>query len=75
MPSIKKTLLILEFIRWYIRKYRMAPTIREIGEQFHMRSSASVHRHLCILQCRGWIRRERYAMRGIEIVEQEKRAA
>lgn len=70
MPTIQKTLRILEFIRNYQISNSVAPTIAEIGKHFDMSSTSSVHRHLKILQERGWIRRQRYS-RLIQIVEQE----
>lgn len=74
MPTIQKTLRILEFIKRYIASNAESPTIAEIGRQFDMTSTSSVHRHLKILQERGWIRRQRYS-RLIEIVEQEQKNA
>lgn len=74
MPTIQKTLKILEFIRNYQSLNSVAPTIAEICKQFDMTSTSSVHRHLKILQERGWIRRQRYS-RLIQIIEQEQKNA
>lgn len=71
MPTIQKTLRILEFIRAYKQLNRQSPTIKEIGLHFGFRSSASVHSHLSEMQRRGWITRSR-RWRGIQIVEQER---
>ena len=74
MPTINKTLRILEFIKRYMASNNEAPTMAEIGRQFNMSSSASVHRQLKKMESLGWIKRSR-KMRGIEIVEQDKAAA
>ena len=73
MPSIQKTLRILEFIRRYQASNNQPPTIALIGRQFGMNSTASVHAHLKKLEAKGYIRREHYS-RVIEIVEQTKAA-
>lgn len=74
MPTIQKTLQILEFIRNYQLENSKPPTIAEIGAHFEMSSTSSVHRHLRILQQRGFIRRQRYS-RFIQIVEREQKNA
>lgn len=71
MPTINKTLRILDFIKRYAQSNHEAPTLKEIGQQFNMRSSASVHAHLTKMEEMGLIRRSR-KMRGIEIVEREQ---
>lgn len=73
MPTIQKTLRILGFIQQYQREHLVAPTMVEIGRQFGMRSTASVHRHIKIMESRGMIKRERYG-RYIWIVEQDRAA-
>jgi repressor LexA len=74
MPTIRKTLLILEYIRHYEQENDFAPTLKTIGDKFGMRSPASVHRHLQVMQSRGWIKRAPYDRR-IEILKQEHRKA
>ena len=49
MPVTAKQRRIFEFIRRYIDSNQEAPTIAEIGRQFQMRSSASVHAVLTAL--------------------------
>jgi repressor LexA len=73
MPTINKTLRIFEFIKRYTASNKRAPTMAEIGRQFDMSSSASVHGQLKKMETRGWIRRSN-KNRGIEIVEQTKAA-
>lgn len=73
MPTIRKTLQILDFIRGCIRSNGEAPLLKEIARRFEL-SITSVHQHLKKAEDKGWIKRSR-RWRGIEIVEQEKRAA
>ena len=69
MPITAKQLRIFEFIRRYIESNQEAPTIAEIGRQFQMRSSASVHAVLTALEREGLIKRIPNVSRGIEIVQ------
>lgn len=73
MPTIQKTLRMLDFIKRYQTEHLVAPTMVKLGEEFGMRSTASVHRHLKIMESRGMIKRERYG-RYIWIVERERAA-
>ena len=70
MPVTAKQRRIFEFIRRYIESNHEAPTIAEIGRQFQMRSSASVHAVLTALEREGLIKRIPNVSRGIQIVEQ-----
>src|ERR1051325_8371039 len=70
MPVTAKQRRIFEFIRRYIDSNQEAPTIAEIGRQFQMRSSASVHAVLRTLEREGLIKRIPNVSRGIEIIQQ-----
>jgi repressor LexA len=70
MPVTAKQRRIFEFIRRYIDSNQEAPTIAEIGRQFQMRSSASVHAVLRALEREGLIKRTPNVSRGIQIVQQ-----
>jgi len=72
MPVTAKQRRIYEFIRRYIDSNQEAPTIAEIGRQFQMRSSASVHAVLTALEREGLIKRTPNVSRGIQIVQQQK---
>ena len=72
MPITAKQRRIFEFIRRYIESNHEAPTIAEIGRQFQMRSSASVHAVLTALEREGLIKRMPNVSRGIEIVQQNE---
>ena len=72
MPVTAKQRRIFEFIRRYIDSNQEPPTIAEIGRQFQMRSSASVHAVLLALEREGLIKRIPNVSRGIEIIEQKE---
>jgi repressor LexA len=72
MPVTAKQRRIYEFIRRYIESNQEPPTIAEIGRQFQMRSSASVHAVLLALEREGLIKRIPNVSRGIEIVQQKE---
>jgi repressor LexA len=71
MPVTAKQRRIYEFIRGYIESNQEPPTIAEIGHQFQMSSSASVHGILRTLEREGLIKRIPNVSRGIEIIHQE----
>ena len=71
MPVTAKQRRIFEFIRRYIESNQEPPTIAEIGRQFQMKSSASVHAVLTALEREGLIKRTPNVSRGIEIVQQQ----
>src|SRR5688572_17917294 len=74
MPVTAKQRRVFEFIRRYIESNHEPPTIAEIGRQFQMSSSASVHAILVALERDGLIKRIPNVSRGIQIVEQETAA-
>jgi len=72
MAVTAKQRRIFEFIRRYIESNQEAPTIAEIGRQFQMRSSASVHAVITALEREGLIKRIPNVSRGIQIVQQKE---
>lgn len=72
MPTIQKTLRMFKFISGYIASNHEAPTLREIGNQFEMRSPAGVFYHVLRMERLGLIRRVPNVSRGIRLIEQEK---
>jgi repressor LexA len=72
MPVTAKQRRVFDFIRRYIDSNQEPPTIAEIGRQFQMSSSASVHGILSALEREGLIKRIPNISRGIEIVEESK---
>ena len=63
---------IYDFICQYLQAQSQPPTIAEIGKQFHMTSSASVHSILSVLEREGLIKRIPNVSRGIELVKQDR---
>ncbi|HAH45362.1 hypothetical protein [Gimesia sp.] len=64
----EKQQAIYSFIKQEITQQRLSPTVREIGEQFGIRSSNGVMCHLRALERKGWIKRDHYLSRGITLV-------
>jgi repressor LexA len=58
---------ILEFIKSEILKKGYPPSVREICEAVHLKSTSSVHSHLETLEKNGYIRRDPTKPRTIEI--------
>ena len=71
MPVTARQRQVLEFISRYQDTHNQPPTIAEIGKQFKMSSSASVHSILTALEREGLIKRIPNVSRGIELIEQE----
>ncbi len=68
MPVTARQRQVYDFIRRYSESQKQPPTIAEIGKQFQMSSSASVHSILSVLEREGLIKRIPNVSRGIEIV-------
>lgn len=60
---------ILEYIKKEILNKGYPPTVRDICEAVHLRSTSSVHSHLETLEKNGYIRRDPTKPRAIEIVD------
>lgn len=59
---------IYTFIKQEIIEQRLSPTVREIADQFGIRSSNGVMCHLRALERKGWIKRNHYLSRGITLI-------
>lgn len=62
---------VYHFIRQFVGWHGYAPTIREIGEEFNLRSTNTVNYHIEALEKKGYIRRRGNMARAIELVERE----
>lgn len=69
LPLTDRQMEIYEFVRQMIQGEGRPPTMREIGEAFEIRSTNGVREVLSVLEKKGYIRREPYLSRGIELVE------
>ena len=61
---------ILEYIKDEILRKGYPPTVREICETVHLKSTSSVHSHLESLEKNGYIRRDPTKPRAIEICDE-----
>lgn len=59
---------VLDFIESEVQRKGYPPSVREIGKQFGLRSSATVHTHLGALQDKGYLRRDPTKPRALEVV-------
>ncbi|UCC45450.1 MAG: repressor LexA, partial [Candidatus Zixiibacteriota bacterium] len=64
---------ILGFIRDTVVGGGHPPTIREIGKRFGIRSTNGVRTHLTALINKGYIRKQEFISRGIELVSEVTR--
>ena len=60
---------ILEFIKVQILTRGFPPSVRDICEAVHLKSTSSVHSHLETLEKNGYIRRDPTKPRAIEILD------
>ena len=60
--------LVLQIIKKWIAKYGYPPTVREIGEQAHLNSPATIHFHLTKLEEKGYISKGNGKNRTIEVL-------
>jgi repressor LexA len=72
MPVTARQRQVYEFISRYLEANDQPPTIAEIGKQFQMSSSASVHSILSALEREGLIKRIPNVSRGIELTKVDK---
>src|SRR6185369_1267889 len=70
MPITARQRRVLDYIKDYFEVNQEAPTIAEIGKEFGMSSSASVHHVVSTLEREGVIRRIPNVSRGIELVQE-----
>ena len=68
MHLTKRQREIYEYLKDHIRSRGYAPSIAEIGKQFHLSSPATVHKHLKHLDEKGLIRKQQNLSRAIEII-------
>jgi len=63
---------ILEFIQQEIEKKGYPPSVREIGDAVGLKSTSTVHGHLCRLESRGLLRRDAMKPRAMEVKSSKK---
>lgn len=60
---------LLEIIQWHQRNHGVTPSFDEMKASMGLHSKSGVHRLICALEERGFIRRKYNRARCIEIVE------
>lgn len=65
-----KQLEILDYIKSQILERGFPPSVRDICEAVHLKSTSSVHSHLETLEKNGYIRRDPTKPRAIEILDE-----
>ncbi len=66
---------ILDFIAEFQEARGISPTHREIRERFGYSSYGTVHKHLKLLEEKGYLRRNWNQKRGVELIRQARRSA
>lgn len=72
MPITERDLRILEFIKESIEKNGYAPSVRDIRDEFDIKSTSTVHAALKKLEENGYIRKEQAKSRALSVDTQEK---
>lgn len=67
----KKQEEILTYIKQEILDHGYPPSVREICEAVHLKSTSSVHAHLETMEKNGYIRRDPTKPRAIEIIDDQ----
>lgn len=64
----KKQFQVLSFLYSFLQNEGYCPSFEEIGKNLGLSSVATVHKHICALERKGYIRRGQHRGRSIEIV-------
>ena len=72
-PISKKQQEILDYLKQEILDRGFPPSVREICEAVHLKSTSSVHAHLETLEKNGYIRKDATKPRAIEILDDDFR--
>ena len=64
----KKQFQILSFLHSFLQNEGYCPSFEEIGKKLGLSSVATVHKHICALERKGYIRRGQNRSRSIEVV-------
>ncbi len=62
---------ILDFVKGYIRKHSYSPSHHEIAKHFRLALS-TIHEHLEKIEIKGFLKKEEYQHRSIEVPEREQ---
>lgn len=70
LPLTKRQRAVFDFIAHAIETNGYAPSLEEIGRGLGLSALATVHKHLSILQAKGYITRQWNRSRSIQLVWQ-----
>ena len=68
MPLTQRQAEAFDFIVGFIREKKYAPSYEEIAVGMGIRSIATVHEHLRLLEQKGMIQRDRACRRSIRVI-------
>ena len=71
MPLTQRQQEILKFIESYLETRGYSPSMEEIADHFGIASLNAIHKHLRVLQERGFIRRLSNRARSIQVVHED----
>lgn len=54
-PLTKRQGEVLDFIKNYLARYSVSPTIRDIAEHFGFRSHNAAAQHVQLIEAKGWL--------------------
>jgi len=66
----KRQTEILNFIKSYLTKHQVPPTIREIAKAVNLSSISTVHAHLNAMEAKGFLKRDKAKPRYIELLQE-----
>lgn len=66
---------VLLFIEERVRSEGVAPTLREIAEEFGFSSTATAQKHVNLLVAKGYLRRDKHQKRGLALARSPAAAA
>jgi repressor LexA len=72
MPLTKRQNEILSYIRDFLNEHSYSPTLEEIARHFGLASLNGVHKHLTVLEERGFIKRLTNRARSIEVLDHDQ---
>lgn len=67
LPLNENQKRIFEYIQGYVGQNNYPPFIKEIQENVELKNQGSVHKCICALESKGWLKREKGKYRGIDI--------
>ena len=74
MYLTRRQLQVLDFVRQFIARESIAPTLEEIARHFGV-SRVTIHEHLGTLERKGALQRDRNRARGIQLPTDPRRAS